>query len=258
VAGLIERNLIVDTIGYNLQIKHQRPRPEDAGLPAGRSTTIIRHNVFAKPEAGTAEAARPNVLVGHFPLAGPGADDDYAIYGNFFYQNRHEALFQGEGNVALYANLFVNVHGDAVRIQPHNDVPRRIEIAHNTVIAKGAGISVMQKEGAPSWRQDVRANAVFAGVPLAGGVQAGNLAGTMEDAERFLERPFAPPGELDLSPKRSKARAMRGASVTESAAPLPGWERDFDGRPWLPGSIGAYSASGGRPKWLPRLALKPE
>ncbi len=60
------------------------------------------------------ESPRPNVLVGHFPLEGPGVDDDYAIYGNFFYQNRDEALFQGEGNVALYGNLFVNEYGDAI------------------------------------------------------------------------------------------------------------------------------------------------
>ena len=33
VAGIIERNLIVDTIGYNLQIKHQLPRGE---IPACR------------------------------------------------------------------------------------------------------------------------------------------------------------------------------------------------------------------------------
>src|SRR5215471_5673428 len=137
VAGLIERNVIVNTIGYNLQIKHQNPRPYLVGIPAGRSMTIIRNNVFAKTEGDSVEEARPNVLVGHFPLSGPGADDDYAIYGNFFYQNPHEALFQGEGNIALYSNLFYNEYGDAIRIQPHNDVPRRIVVAYNTVIAGG-------------------------------------------------------------------------------------------------------------------------
>ena len=109
------------------------------------ATTCLRSRTAARPES-----ARPNVLVGHFPLEGPGAEDDYAIYGNFFYQNRHEALFQGEGNVALYSNLFVNAHGDAIRIQPHNDIPRRILIAYNTVVAAGAGISLLQKEGAPA------------------------------------------------------------------------------------------------------------
>src|SRR5262249_5346580 len=99
VAGLIERNVVVDSTGYSLQIKHQVARPEVPGMPAGRNTTVIRHNVFAKPNSRAPEAARPSVLVGHFPREGRGADDHYVIYGNFFYQNRNEALFQGEGNV---------------------------------------------------------------------------------------------------------------------------------------------------------------
>jgi hypothetical protein len=48
VAGTIENNLIMDTIGYNIEIKHQNPRPTNVGLPTGNSRTIIRHNVFSK------------------------------------------------------------------------------------------------------------------------------------------------------------------------------------------------------------------
>lgn len=256
VAGLIEGNLIVDTIGYNLQIKHQLARSDIPGMPVGRSTTIIRDNVFAKPDAGSAELARPNVLVGHLPLEGAGAEDDYAVYGNFFYQNRHEALFQGEGNVAIYNNLFVNGHGDAIRIQPHNDIPRRIAIAYNTVLANGAGISVIQKEGAPQFPQVVRSNAVFAGVPITGGQQAGNIEAPMDEAGSFLNRPFAPPGELDLYPRRAWSRTMSDQTVPGTS--LPDWKRDFNGRPRLPGSIGAYSGTGANPGWLPRLETKPD
>ena len=82
VAGLIERNLVVDSIGYNIQIKHQQPRPRIEGMPEGGSVTIVRHNVFTKSAtSATGENARPNLLVGHFPLSGAGADDLYAIYG---------------------------------------------------------------------------------------------------------------------------------------------------------------------------------
>ena len=256
VAGLIERNLIVDTIGYNLQIKHQQSRPDIPGMPVGRSMTIIRHNVFAKPDGVPTESPRPNVLVGHFPLEGAGAEDDYAIYGNFFYQNRNEALFQGEGNVALYGNLFVNEHGDAVRIQPHNDIPRRIVVAYNTVVAKGAGVSLLQKEGAPRYPQTVSANAVFAGVPIRGGHQTGNLAAPMAEADAFLTRPFAPLGELDLYPRRRWPRAASTKSAPP--APFPDWKKDFNGRPRLPGSVGAYSGSGSNPGWLPQLERKPD
>ena len=256
VAGLIERNLIVDTIGYNLQIKHQQSRPDIPGLPVKRSMTIIRHNVFAKADGVTTEAPRPNVLVGHFPLTGAGVEDDYAVYGNFFYQNRNEALFQGEGNVALYSNLFVNEHGDAIRIQPHNDIPRRIVIAFNTVVAKGAGITVLQKEEAPPYPQTVSANAVFADGAIQGGRQTGNLAVSMSEANDFLNRPFAPPGQLDLYPQR---RWPRTVSAKFSSTPsFPDWKKDFNGRPRPLGSVGAYGGSGTNPGGLPQLERKPD
>ena len=256
VAGLIERNLIVDTIGYNLQVKHQLRRPDIPGMPDGRSMTIIRHNVFAKPDGVSTEAPRPNVLVGHFPLEGAGAEDDYAIYGNVFYQNRQEALFQGEGNVALYGNLFVNAYGDAIRIQPHNDIPRRIVIAYNTVVAKGAGISLIRKEEMSRYPQTVGANAVFAGIPIRGGRQIGNFAAAMSEAEAYLGRPFAPLGQLDLYPKRAWPRAA--STKFAPPEPFPDWEQDFNGRTRRPGAIGAYGASGANPGWLPQLERKPD
>ena len=55
IAGVIEHNLIVDTIGYNLQIKHQQPRPSLPEMPDGASATIIRHNVFSKTNGGSKE-----------------------------------------------------------------------------------------------------------------------------------------------------------------------------------------------------------
>ena len=85
----------MDTIGYNMQIKHQNPRPTNIGMPTGPSKTIIRHNVFSKADNSIGSSPRPNLLVGHFPLSGPGVDDVYEIYGNFFYQNPTEALFSG-------------------------------------------------------------------------------------------------------------------------------------------------------------------
>lgn len=70
VKGLIEHNLIVNTIGYNLQVKHQIDRPDIPGMPR-EGRTIIRHNVLSKAENGsTGSSARPNLLVGHWPLSG--------------------------------------------------------------------------------------------------------------------------------------------------------------------------------------------
>ena len=42
IGGLIEDNEVVDTIGYNLQIKHQSPRPRIEGMPTEPRMTIIR------------------------------------------------------------------------------------------------------------------------------------------------------------------------------------------------------------------------
>ncbi|MGG7055962.1 hypothetical protein [Nitrosomonas sp. ANs5] len=96
IAGLIEYNLITQTLGYNLQIKHQRPRPNLAGMPVGDQVTTIRHNVFSKADPPrNPSSPRPNVLLGHWPLTGRGENDRYLVYSNFFYQNPQESLFQG-------------------------------------------------------------------------------------------------------------------------------------------------------------------
>jgi hypothetical protein len=256
VAGLVERNLIVDTIGYNMQVKHQLVRPDVDGMPRDASVTTIRRNVFANAGGGSPGAPRPNLLVGHFPPEGPGVEDRYAIYGNFFYGNRYEALFQGEGNVALYGNIFVNPHGDAIRIQPHNDIPKRIDIAYNTVIAGRVGIAVAVNERSGAFAQVVAANAVFAGIPIAGGAQSGNVTGTLADAEARLTRPFAIPGQFDAYP-RGRWDVGAGVNLANPAA-LPDWDRDFNGRPRKPGSVGAYGDTGVNPGRLPTLSPMPE
>ncbi|HVN35379.1 MAG TPA: hypothetical protein VMU96_09000 [Casimicrobiaceae bacterium] len=254
VAGLIERNLVVDTIGYNLQIKHQIRRPDVPGLPQ-TSVTTIRHNVFSKAAGGSTDLPRPNVLVGHFPPFGDGVDDRYAIYGNFFYANRDEALFQGEGNIALYSNLFVNPYGDAIHIQPHNDIPKQVDIAFNTVLAERTGIRVVTGMRGSAYRQSVVGNLVFAATPLVGGDQAGNFAGPFADADRYLVQPFGYPGEIDLVP-----RAPLTSYDAEARNPgrLPDWDRDFNGGPRMPGAIGAYSTAGMNPGWHPALSLMPD
>lgn len=253
IAGLIEHNLIVDTLGYNLQIKHQQSRPELPGMPNEKSATIIRHNVFSKAHGGSKEMARPNVLVGHWPLTGPGADDQYLIYGNFFYQNPHEALFQGEGNIALYNNLFVNHAGDAVRIQPHNDTPRAVDVFYNTVVAAGVGIHLARREGDPLYPQRIMINAIFARAPLNGRADEDNIVARYEAAREYLIRPFSPLGQMDLAPLPGR---LQSAPIDITRLRIyPAWDSDFDGQP-SHGRFGAYAPnkfSG----WFPKLEIKP-
>ncbi len=171
MSGRIEGNHVSDTLGYNLQIKHQKMRPAEY---ADRYDTVIRYNVFSKKDTVPGPLARPNVLLGHLPLSGPGSEDRYLVYGNLFLDNPSEALLQAEGRVAVYDNVFINGSGDAIHIQPHNDVPRDMLIFSNTVLASGAGIQIRQAEGSP-YRQRVMANMISASTSLRGGEAILNL-----------------------------------------------------------------------------------
>jgi len=63
------------------------------------------------------------VLVGHSRPSATASTIAMSSMATFFYANPVDALFQGEGNVALYGNLFVNPYGNAIHIQSHNDIP---------------------------------------------------------------------------------------------------------------------------------------
>lgn len=237
VSGLIEGNRIAATLGYNLQIKHQIVRPVDIPEPELPHDTIIRHNVFDKSDAGSAGAmARPNVLIGHMPLAGHGVTDRTLIYANFFWRNPGESLFQGEGNIFIYNNLFVTHGPDAVRVQPHNAVPREVRILFNTVVSAGNGITVRAPEDSP-FDQIVAGNVVFAERPFAGGRQTHNKSGGYNTAGTYLVRPYAEAGDLDLSPKPNanwnepvELRFRQG---------LPGIDMDYSGKRRPVEAIGA-------------------
>ena len=171
VGGLVEQNHVSDTLGYNAQFKHQLQQPEST---QGRHDTVIRHNVFSKLTALPGPLARPNVLLGHFPLSGPGSDDRYLVYGNLFLGNPSEVLFQAEGRIAFYDNLLINAHGDAIHIQPHNDIPRDMVIFSNTIVASGTGIQIRQSERT-AFRQRIVANLVAADTPISGGEATENV-----------------------------------------------------------------------------------
>lgn len=259
VGGLIENNVVRGTIGYNMEIKRQNARPDLPGMPDEPRVTIIRHNVFSKAGGGgTGRMARPNVLLGAWPRKGPGRLDRYLVYGNVFYQNPTEALLQATRRVAIYSNLFVNTEGvgRAVMIMRHKGrSPEAVEIFHNTIIAADIGIAVWN--AVPDERQCVAANAIFATTPTTGQMErAWNVVAGMAAAADYLRAPFAPPGELDLSPR--PGRLVSQVVPDGALIDYPGAGRDFAGRIWSRGMAGAYlgAASGSPvPDW-PRLPAK--
>jgi hypothetical protein len=255
VNSLIERNVISESRLYDLQIKHQTSRATTMGIPTN-GTTIIRHNVFTKEiNAATGTNARPNVLVGHWPLSGAGSTDVYQIYGNVFYLNPTEALFQGEGNIVLHDNLFVQrAFSRTIRIQPHYNVPRRIDIFNNTIVASGEGILITG--ASTSHPQRVTGNAIFAGAPIKGGVQSGNITGTYAAAGQYLNNPAGTlaAGTLDLYPRSGQ---LQGSALDLSfLTGLVDQSVDFNGLSRLSSFRGAYSGDGVNPGWQPVFGIK--
>ncbi len=213
VGGVIEGNLVTRTLGYNLEIKHQRGRSTLAGVPAGGEQNIIRHNLFSKAEGASAGLrARPNVLVGDIDPPGQGAEDLTLVYGNVFYLNPGEALFQGEGNLAIYNNVFVSRHGDGVHVHPHNGQVRALAFFHNTLVVPGVGLKA--RRGASGYPRWVAGNLVFAALPVQAPGSGPNRVGPHGQARNLLRAPHAPLGELDLGLKREERLQY---------PPLPRW-----------------------------------
>ena len=73
VAGLIEYNVVLDTLGYNVQIKHQNPRPTDIGLPieapSGSTTTSTSGSELPLPSVVTPTST--NAVAPTFPGSFP-------------------------------------------------------------------------------------------------------------------------------------------------------------------------------------------
>ena len=267
VNGIIEHNLILNTIGYNLQIKHQNVGSRNAPGMTLDGRTIIRHNVFTKAaNASTGGSARPNLLVGNFPATGDGANDHYAIYGNFFWQNPVENLFQGTGNMALYDNIGVNTaggHGFAVQL--HNGFkPRIVHAFHNTLLT-GSGWGIRLLDTDPNYPKTLTGNAIFCDhntpIRLLGSgsnivEQSGNVTVPVNQAFDFVQDPTTSLGTLDLYP-------LQGSGLLGDVLNLSSYNaytdhhRDFNGTLRDGTWRGAYAGSGSNPGWMLELARKP-
>ncbi len=260
VQGVIEHNLVHDPIGYCMEIKFQKSRPDLPGLPTAPGSTIIRHNVFIKNDEPSPDGDRPNLLVGGFPDSGPGSSDLYEIYGNFFYHNPRESLLHASGRVSIHDNVFAGCpHPEyaAILLRKH-DLPLKLaQVFHNTIVAAGRGICIASD---PVEGQAVTGNVVFAGVPmvLPGKMKGGadNLTGTFADAATYLTVPDAALGALDLHPKPGQCV---GAPIDLSGfAGQADVELDFDGlvKPRDGAHRGAYTGVPEGKAWRLGQSLK--
>jgi nitrous oxidase accessory protein NosD len=256
INGLIEGNLIQDTIGYNTEIKWQLPYALPAGLDANPHRTIVRNNVWIKTKSqgsfgidpALIDGPRPNLLVGGFPDSGPGSSDLYEIYGNFFYQNADgEALFQGSGRLALHDNIFVGGTFKAVALQNH-DLPLRLAyVYNNTIYGNVTGISLVN--GGSLADSLVTGNLVFAPTGISAPVAKDNIVATMANAGNFVNLPsLAFP--MDFYPKAGSA--AKGATALDMSKFTSQAEYNVDFNRTSKGAFlyrGAYAGEGTNPGW---------
>lgn len=255
IAGLIENNLVEDTIGYNMEIKYQRARPMLAGMPTDPQSTIIRRNVWIKTDRPSPDGNRPNVLVGGFPDTGLGSNDRYEVYGNVFLHNPRESLFQASGRVTVHDNLFVDVTGTALLLRNHDLPLRQAFVYDNTFYAVGRGVVF----GSAAAQGDaVVGNVIFSPMPISGTitVQRDNITDTVANAVMYVNAPSITPGMMDFYPRAGRCQGTP-LDVYAFAADQ---DRDVDfnctsrgGRTFR----GAYAGEGTNPGWRIAAAARP-
>jgi hypothetical protein len=254
INGLIEGNLIQDTIGYNTEIKWQAPYALPAGLDPNPHRTIIRNNVWIKnqPQGGfgidpvLVDGPRPNLLVGGFPNSGPGSSDLYEIYGNFFYQNADgESLFQGSGRLALHDNIFVGGTFDAVNLRDH-DLPLRLAyVYNNTIYGNVTGVSLIN--GGSLADSLVAGNLVFAPTGINAPTQKDNIVAAMANAGSYVNQPSLS-FPMDFYPKAGSA--AKGATALDMSKFTSHTDYSVDFNATSKGTFlyrGAYAGEGANP-----------
>lgn len=198
IRGIIEHNLVQDPIGYCMEIKFQKSRPELPDMPTTTSRTIIRHNVFIKNDAPSPDGDRANLLVGGFPGSGPGSDDLYEIYGNFFWHNPRESLLQASGRVSIHDNVFADCPSAghaAISVRNHDLPVKLIHIYNNTICSAARGIRIAS---AALNGSAVMGNVIFANEPLSLHeritIVKENVTGPVEASVDHLNQPQMIPG----------------------------------------------------------------
>ena len=259
VNGLIEHNLIKDTIGYNMEIKDQNSIPDIPGMPGGPTSTIIRNNVFIKNDQPSPDGDRPNVLVSGFPATGTGSMNMYEIYGNYFLHNPREALFQGSGRISLHDNIFVDgpANYPAVVLRKQTNPLKIALVYNNTIYTSGKGIYF----GSRAQIYDaVVGNLVFSSAPISGQImqQSDNVVAPVAKAPTYVKSPaFA--GAMDFYPLAGQCQG--GPLDLSNFETDTNYSLDFNGASKVaakgaPVYRGAYAGEGSNPGWALAAGMK--
>ena len=270
VSGLIENNLVINTRGYNMQIKAQKDNvrqifPETSN---DSQTTIIRYNVWSKDTGstpiGTGDGSRPCLLMDNFPSTGYGSHDHYEVYGNFFYNNPTEALMQVTGNTSAYSNVFVNHVAPAgfepVVVTSHNGFqPREMNVFHNTILTNSSEGGIGLYGANSSYEQYCYGNAIFSnGTSIIGFKPANtidNVTTTYANALNYVNSPSTTLTSLDVYPLVGQ---LQGATTSDALfTRYTDYDIDFNGVLYDGAFRGAYSGEGENPGWTLQLEIRP-
>jgi MYXO-CTERM domain-containing protein len=256
IQGVIEHNLVRNTIGYGMQIKAQNAWPAHPGIPAGPTRTIIRHNVFIKDDTPSPDGARPNLLVGGSVDSGAGSDSSTEIYGNLFVHNSNESLLQATGRISVHDNVFVDASDAAMLLTPHEGFAlKRAHVYQNTIYGGQRGVVF---SGGASEGDAVLGNLIFAGTATDGPIASlgDNLTAPATSAAEYVKAPGATLGSIDFYPLAGKVAgaALDLSPFSEDAAPGCDFNGDLDARATF---RGAYAGEGDNPGWALADAIKP-
>lgn len=254
IGGLIEGNLTQDTIGYNAEVKWQKPRPSIAGIPTTPQSTIIRHNVWIKTDRPSELGDRPNLLVGGFPTSGAGSEDRYEIYGNFFHHNPREALLQASGRVTIHDNIFVDSGVAAIALMNHDLPIRQAFVYQNTIYDAPVGVRL---GATPPQGSALVGNLIFSPTPVNGTFAdtRENVVASVADATKYVAQPSKQLGAMDFFPLPGQCL---GSPLDLTAfASDAAYDLDFNGL--AKGDRrrrGAYAGEGKNPGWKLGAELK--
>ncbi|MHB1332348.1 MAG: hypothetical protein ACYCY1_07095 [Sulfuriferula sp.] len=110
-------------------------------------------------------------------------------------------------------------------------------IAYNTIVASGDGVRLLHRPDTPAADMTFTHNLIFAGRPVAGLTDAGNLVQDYASAKLYLRDPDTVPPKLDVTPThRLRVAAQPTKGLFELASDYAGQRRNLD-------DIGALSSA---------------
>jgi len=253
IRGTIEQNAILQPLSYAIFIAAQSERPDVMGVPRQRTITFVRHNVLSKASpARTNITGRPLLQLESQPTTGFAENDDYQVYGNFFFENafRGQALLLGEGNLRVHNNIFVNSKGNALEFRQLTNPVRELDVFNNTIISGSVGIKIEDVDQA--FEQRVIGNAVFATEAIIN--PQGQTQNNLSDNPSFVSNYLQDPERLNYFPLPD---ALSGLDIDlEYFVTITDYNLDFDGTQRTGNTRGAYYDDGDHSGWVLNLGRK--